>query len=83
MLTNLGHPEWIADSAEAYVAKASALAADLPLLAATRASLREKMRSSVLMDAPRFARQIENCYRIAWQAWCGERAGTPLATPDA
>jgi predicted O-linked N-acetylglucosamine transferase (SPINDLY family) len=28
------------------------------------------MESSVLMDAPNFARQIETAYRAMWQRWC-------------
>jgi predicted O-linked N-acetylglucosamine transferase (SPINDLY family) len=30
------------------------------------------MEASVLMDAPRFARDIEAAYREAWRQWCRE-----------
>ena len=53
------------------------LAGDLPRLRALRSSLREKMRSSPLMDAALFARGIETAYRSAWQRWCGDRAANP------
>jgi protein O-GlcNAc transferase len=67
ILTNLGHPEWIADSAEDYVAKTQALAGDLARLSGIRAGLRDQMRRSPLMDAPRFARNIEAAIRRAWK----------------
>ena len=69
-LTNLGLPELIARTPEEYVRIAAALARDLPRLAALRATLRERMRNSPLMDAPRFARDIERAYREMWRQWC-------------
>jgi predicted O-linked N-acetylglucosamine transferase (SPINDLY family) len=70
LLSNLGHPEWIAASPEEYVKIAVNLAKDLPRLAELRSSLREKMRTSPLMDAPRFARDMEAAYRKMWRSWC-------------
>ncbi len=74
ILSNLGCPEWIAGTPDEYIAKARALAADLPRLAEIRAGLRGRMQRSVLMDAPRFARHVEAAYRRAWEAWCGAGA---------
>jgi len=34
-------------------------------------TFRERLRSSRLMDAPRFARHVEIAYRAMWRAWCG------------
>ena len=48
------------------------LANDLPRLAELRATMRERMQASPLMDAPRFARSIEDAYRTMWQNWCRE-----------
>jgi predicted O-linked N-acetylglucosamine transferase (SPINDLY family) len=74
-LTNLGLPELIAGNPEQYVGIAAGLAGDLPRLAELRRTLRPRMQTSPLMDAPRFARNIEAAYRQMWQTWCAE--GTP------
>ena len=42
-------------------------------LAKLRAGLRERMTRSPLMDAPRFARNMEAAYRRAWCRWCTGR----------
>jgi predicted O-linked N-acetylglucosamine transferase (SPINDLY family) len=60
----------VADSDAAFVAVAAALAADLDRLRVLRASLRERMQRSPLMDAARFAHCIERAYRGAWRAHC-------------
>jgi predicted O-linked N-acetylglucosamine transferase (SPINDLY family) len=60
----------VADSDAAFVAIVAALAADLDRLRALRASLRVTMQRSPLMDAPRFARCIEQAYRGAWRTHC-------------
>jgi len=73
-LMNLGLPELVAGSEEEYVNLVVDLAGDLPRLAELRATLRERMKASVLMDAPRYARQIEAAYRAMWRRWC---AGQP------
>ena len=69
-LTNLRLAELIARTADEYVAIASALARDVERLAALRQTLRGRMQSSPLMDAPRFARGVEAAYRDMWRRWC-------------
>jgi predicted O-linked N-acetylglucosamine transferase (SPINDLY family) len=69
-LTNLGLPELVASTEDDYVQIATELAHDLPRLATLRATLRPRMEASALMDAPRFARQIEAAYRTMWRQWC-------------
>jgi protein O-GlcNAc transferase len=76
-LTNLGLPELIARTPDEYVRIAAGLASDLPRLAALRSSLRDRMQRSPLMDAPRFARDIEALYRQMWHAWCADRSARP------
>ena len=49
------------------------LAADLPRLAELWATLRPRMRASPLMDAPRFAREVEAAYERMWLKWKGDR----------
>jgi len=45
------------------------LAGNLARLSELRSTLRSRMKASVLMDAPRFARNIEAAYRSMWEAW--------------
>jgi predicted O-linked N-acetylglucosamine transferase (SPINDLY family) len=70
VLTNAGFPELVALSEGDYVGIATQLAHDLPRLAELRATLRLRMQASPLMDAPRFARNIEAAYHTMWQRWC-------------
>jgi protein O-GlcNAc transferase len=67
---NLGLPELIADTPDAFVAAAVRLATDLDGLAQLRAGLRERLQGSPLMDAPRFVANLEAAYRKAWRRWC-------------
>jgi predicted O-linked N-acetylglucosamine transferase (SPINDLY family) len=68
--TNLGLTDLVARTPEAYVAAAVGLAEDLVRLGELRSTLRARMEASVLMDAPRFARNMEIAVRTAWQRWC-------------
>jgi predicted O-linked N-acetylglucosamine transferase (SPINDLY family) len=70
ILSNVGLQELVAQDADAYVRIAAELAGDLPRLTALRAALRQRMESSPLMDAPRFARNVEAAYREMWRRWC-------------
>ena len=70
ILSNLGLSDLCAADLESLPRKAIELAGDLPKLAALRAGLRERMRTSPLMDAPRFARDMEAAYRRMWREWC-------------
>jgi len=73
ILSNVGLPELIAQSTQEYIQIAAALAGDLPRLSNLRATLRQRMESSPLMDAPAFARAIEDAYRTMWQTWCAKQ----------
>jgi len=72
ILTNVGLPELVAKTPEEYVDIAIKLAGDLPRLAELRKTLRERMENSPLMDAKRFAQNVEAAYRDIWQRWCTE-----------
>jgi protein O-GlcNAc transferase len=63
--------ELAAESDPAFTAAAAALANDLPRLARLRQELRARLERSPLMDASRFAQNIEAAYRRIWRAYCG------------
>ncbi|MBI5912157.1 MAG: hypothetical protein HY848_19685 [Betaproteobacteria bacterium] len=70
LLRNAGLARLVAPSWEGYVDIALGLAADLPALAQLRATLRERLRASPLLDAAGFTRDLEALYRDAWRNWC-------------
>jgi protein O-GlcNAc transferase len=71
---NLGLPELVAGTPDEYVKIAVDLARDRPRLATLRSSLRQRMKRSPLMDAPRFARNLEAAYRTMWLTWLNTRS---------
>lgn len=75
VLRAAGLADLIAHSPAEYVSLATQIATDHARLAQWRATLRDRMRSSPLMDAPRFARAVERAYRDVWRAWCRGRGG--------
>jgi predicted O-linked N-acetylglucosamine transferase (SPINDLY family) len=70
VLSNAGLPELVARTPEQYIRIAADLANDLPQLGRLRSSLRDRMRSSPLLDPATFARDVEQAYRQIWVAWC-------------
>jgi predicted O-linked N-acetylglucosamine transferase (SPINDLY family) len=76
ILSNLGLPELVARDPEQYVRIAAELAQDLSRLSGLRATLRDRMRASPLMNAPRFARNVEAAYRKMWQRWCAKQSAS-------
>jgi predicted O-linked N-acetylglucosamine transferase (SPINDLY family) len=72
LMKNVGHPEWIAQTADQYIQIAKDLVSDLPRLNQLRQSLRGRMISSPLMDGNGFARDMEAAYRRAWERYCRE-----------
>lgn len=74
ILTNVGLPEFVARTESDYVRIAAGLAHDLRRLNELRTSLRTRMASSPLMDAPRFARAVEASFRAEWLRWCARAA---------
>jgi protein O-GlcNAc transferase len=67
---NLGLPELVAWSPDEFVNVAVRLAKDSDRLDGLRAGLRARMEGSPLMDAPRFARNLEAAYLSMWRRWC-------------
>ncbi|HEY8747234.1 MAG TPA: tetratricopeptide repeat protein [Tepidisphaeraceae bacterium] len=72
ILSNLGLEEFVTHSPQDYVRVAAKTAGDLPRLSQLRASLRQRMGASALMDGGQFAKDVEAAYRQMWQTWCSE-----------
>jgi protein O-GlcNAc transferase len=70
ILSNIGLGELAARRSRQYVQTALALAESPARLAELRGNLRQRMLTSPLMNARRFARNVENAYREMWRQWC-------------
>ncbi len=70
ILSNLGLGQLVATTADEYISIATSLATDRPQLATLRATLRERLRLSPVMDAARFARDFEEALRAMWRTQC-------------
>jgi protein O-GlcNAc transferase len=75
LLTNAGLPELIARTPEEYLKIAAELAGNPRRLDELRGELRERLRSSSLLDARRFAGEVESAYRQMWMIWCARQNG--------
>ncbi|QUD87231.1 O-linked N-acetylglucosamine transferase, SPINDLY family protein [Phenylobacterium montanum] len=71
ILGAMGLDDWVADDADAYVAKAVAAAGDLDALQALRAGMRARFLASPLADAEGLGRALGKAFRGLWRAWCG------------
>jgi predicted O-linked N-acetylglucosamine transferase (SPINDLY family) len=67
LLRNARLSELIAHTPDDYVRAAVDLAADRTRLAALRADLRDRLRASPLLDAPGFARAMEESFDAMWE----------------
>jgi predicted O-linked N-acetylglucosamine transferase (SPINDLY family) len=72
LMRAVGHPEFITDSKQAYVAKAFSLGQDLDHLAGIRARLRADAARTIF-DAARFTRTLEDAVRTAWRDLVSQR----------
>jgi predicted O-linked N-acetylglucosamine transferase (SPINDLY family) len=72
---NIDLPDLVAHSEDEYVRIAASLAGNLERLKELRATLRQRIEKSVLVDAPRFVRSIEAAYRCMWRDWCAKETG--------
>ena len=66
----IGHPEWIADSDDAYIEKAVELSSNIAALADLRQRLRGEMQASAICDHAGFTRRVEAMYRQIWATHC-------------
>lgn len=67
LLCNTGLEELTAETEEAYVEKAVALAEDEELLAALHRILRDRFASSPVMDAKGYVGEVEAAYERIWE----------------
>jgi protein O-GlcNAc transferase len=79
-LSNVGLTELAATTPEQFIEIARKTAADLPKLAELRRTLRQRTRSSPLMDGERFARDIESAYRRMWAEYLSPHTATKSAS---
>ena len=70
ILSNVGLGELIAGDEVRYVRVATELPGDLARLAALRATMRQRLEASPLLDANGFAGDVEAAYRVMWEQWC-------------
>ncbi|MEO0588085.1 MAG: tetratricopeptide repeat protein [Planctomycetota bacterium] len=70
ILTQLDLPDLIADTPDAFASIAANLAADAPRCQHLRATLRQRMLDSPLMDGPAYAQRVETAYRQLWRNHC-------------
>ena len=70
ILTTVGLSDWIASSPQDYVRRAVEFSRNPALIAGLRATLRQRMRASPLMDETAFLSEMEAAYRRMWRTWC-------------
>jgi predicted O-linked N-acetylglucosamine transferase (SPINDLY family) len=68
-LTNLQLPDFVAEDDEQFISLGQRWAEDLSGLAEIRRTQRQRMASSPLMEASKFARRMETAFRYMWEEW--------------
>jgi len=70
ILSRVGLSGLIARTPEEYISIAVNLAKDHARRKSIASGMRNRMRNSPLMDAPTFAKDLEDAYRTMWRKWC-------------
>jgi predicted O-linked N-acetylglucosamine transferase (SPINDLY family) len=70
ILSTVGLPQLIAHTEDEFARIVTELANDPARLADYRATLRERMTKSQMMDGKSFAQKMEVAYRQMWHKWC-------------
>jgi predicted O-linked N-acetylglucosamine transferase (SPINDLY family) len=70
VLTNVGLEELIANSPGEFVPIAARLASDRKQLSHLRATMRDRIKHSPLLDSVAFTKDLEAAYQAMWQNWC-------------
>jgi protein O-GlcNAc transferase len=69
ILSQLSLTDFVAADADQYVQLATTLASDTGRLSTLRLTLRDRMQSSPLMNAPGFTKDIEAAFKEMWETW--------------
>jgi protein O-GlcNAc transferase len=78
ILHSAGLSELAAGSEDEYLRKAVELARDVERLGTLRRSMRDRLKASPLLDARRFAENLEDAYHEMWDQWVrAEEAAQP------
>lgn len=80
LLHQVGLDHFLALSEDEYVEKAVNLAKDVDLLIDLRQAIRNRLKSSSLMDPTGFCKTLEGAYRNMWKGWIGRCE--PAVLPD-
>ena len=80
LLHAVGHDELLAPDVDGYVRLASDVAGNAERLGHYHQCLRDEMRASPLMDAPRFARHFEAALLEMWQQSCAKSGAAYCST---
>jgi protein O-GlcNAc transferase len=80
MVDALGHPEWIANDEDAYVATVVSLAAQTAHRHSLRRMQRDKMRRSPLCDTVGLAHALEDAYEAMFDQWANARVNAAGST---
>ena len=72
LLANAGLMDWIAENPQDYVDRARSHAKDLSTLSRLRTTLRQRVLTTPLFDAKRFASHFEAALRNMWCIWCDQ-----------
>jgi len=72
ILSSLAMPELVAGSEPDYVELNVRLAEDKAWRTELRATLRDRLVASPLMNASEFAADLESGYRAMWRQWCAD-----------
>jgi predicted O-linked N-acetylglucosamine transferase (SPINDLY family) len=73
ILSAVGMPQWVADSAEDYVEIAVAHASRLDELAALRRALPGRVAATAAGNPAAYANEVAKAYRRMWQIYCDKR----------
>jgi predicted O-linked N-acetylglucosamine transferase (SPINDLY family) len=74
LLAEVGLEEFVARTDDDYGAIAARAARAPERVAALRATMRDRLSASPLLDGAGFARTLEAAYRAIWRAWCADPA---------